>query len=50
MIYCYGPAGDVAHWRQELDGTSAQGRDRRAAAPARRKSAMHRQARLTALS
>ena len=21
MIYVYGPAGDVAHWRQELDGT-----------------------------
>ena len=21
MIYCFGPAGDVAHWRQELDGT-----------------------------
>ena len=21
MIYCYGPAGDVAHWHQELDGT-----------------------------
>jgi mannose-6-phosphate isomerase-like protein (cupin superfamily) len=21
MIYCYGPAGDVAHWRQELSGT-----------------------------
>ena len=21
MLYCYGPAGDVAHWRQELDGT-----------------------------
>ncbi len=21
MIYCYGPVGDVAHWRQELDGT-----------------------------
>jgi len=21
MIYCYGPAGDVAHWRQELTGT-----------------------------
>jgi len=21
MIYCYGPAGDVAHWRQELDRT-----------------------------
>lgn len=21
MFYVYGPAGDVAHWRQELDGT-----------------------------
>jgi mannose-6-phosphate isomerase-like protein (cupin superfamily) len=21
LVYCYGPAGDVAHWRQELDGT-----------------------------
>jgi mannose-6-phosphate isomerase-like protein (cupin superfamily) len=21
MIYCYGPAGDVAHWKQELKGT-----------------------------
>ena len=21
LIYCYGPAGDVAHWRQELAGT-----------------------------
>jgi hypothetical protein len=21
MIYIYGPAGDVAHWRQELSGT-----------------------------
>ena len=21
MLYCYGPAGDVAHWRQELFGT-----------------------------
>ncbi len=21
MMYCYGPAGDVAHWRQELDGS-----------------------------
>jgi mannose-6-phosphate isomerase-like protein (cupin superfamily) len=21
MMYCYGPAGDVAHWRQELNGT-----------------------------
>ena len=21
FIYCYAPAGDVDHWRQELDGT-----------------------------
>lgn len=21
MLYCYGPAGEVAHWRQELSGT-----------------------------
>lgn len=21
MIYCYGPAGQVAHWKQELEGT-----------------------------
>ena len=21
MLYCYGPAGDVAHWHQELAGT-----------------------------
>ncbi len=21
IIYCYGPAGDVAHWRQELEGS-----------------------------
>ena len=21
MIYCYGPSGDVAHWREELAGT-----------------------------
>jgi mannose-6-phosphate isomerase-like protein (cupin superfamily) len=21
ILYCYGPAGDVPHWRQELDGT-----------------------------
>ena len=21
MIYCYGPAGDVDHWKQELAGT-----------------------------
>jgi mannose-6-phosphate isomerase-like protein (cupin superfamily) len=28
MLYCYGPAGDVAHWRQELAGTLPRaGRD-----------------------
>jgi mannose-6-phosphate isomerase-like protein (cupin superfamily) len=28
LIYCYGPAGDVDHWRQELDGTLPRaGRD-----------------------
>jgi mannose-6-phosphate isomerase-like protein (cupin superfamily) len=21
MMYCYGPAGDVAHWKQELEGS-----------------------------
>ncbi|MCC6396978.1 MAG: cupin domain-containing protein [Bacteroidetes bacterium] len=21
MLYCYAPGGDVAHWRQELEGT-----------------------------
>ena len=21
LLYCYGPAGEVAHWRQELSGT-----------------------------
>ena len=21
LLYCYGPAGEVAHWRQELAGT-----------------------------
>lgn len=21
FVYCYAPGGDVAHWRQELDGT-----------------------------
>jgi quercetin dioxygenase-like cupin family protein len=21
FLYCYGPAGDVAHWRQELEGS-----------------------------
>lgn len=24
IIYCYGPAGDVSHWKQELDGTLPQ--------------------------
>ncbi len=24
MIYVYGPAGDVAHWKQELEGTLPQ--------------------------
>ena len=24
MIYCYSPAGEVAHWRQELAGTLPQ--------------------------
>ncbi len=24
FLYVYGPAGDVAHWRQELDGTLPQ--------------------------
>ena len=28
MLYCYGPAGDVAHWRQELDGTLPRAGDR----------------------
>lgn len=28
MIYCYGPAGDVDHWKQELTGTlPAAGKD-----------------------
>ncbi len=28
MLYCYGPAGDVAHWKQELAGTlPAAGKD-----------------------
>ena len=24
MVYCYGPAGEVAHWKQELTGTLPQ--------------------------
>lgn len=28
MVYCYGPAGDVAHWKQELEGTlPVEGKD-----------------------
>jgi len=28
LVYAYGPSGDVAHWRQELDGTLPRaGRD-----------------------
>ena len=33
MIYCYGPAGDVAHWRQELDGTLPRAGDEAPALP-----------------
>jgi hypothetical protein len=33
MMYCYGPAGDVAHWKQELAGT-LPGRRGRAPLPA----------------
>jgi quercetin dioxygenase-like cupin family protein len=25
MVYCYGPPGEVAHWRQELAGTLPRG-------------------------
>ena len=34
MLYCYGPAGDVAHWKQELERHAPQGRRRRPAASA----------------
>ena len=44
MIYCYGPAGDVAHWRQELDGTLPQRRRRCSAAARGRAPAMHGEA------
>ncbi len=33
MLYCYGPAGDVAHWRQELDGTLPRAGDEAPALP-----------------
>ena len=41
MIYCYGPAGDVAHWRQELDGTLPRAGRRSPAAARRARAAMH---------
>lgn len=34
MIYCYGPAGDVAHWRQELEGTLPKAGEEAPALPA----------------
>jgi mannose-6-phosphate isomerase-like protein (cupin superfamily) len=34
MIYCYGPAGDVAHWRQELEGTLPRAGEAAPALPA----------------
>ena len=45
MLYCYGPAGDVAHWKQELERHAAQRRRRGPAASARRLAAMHGNAR-----
>ena len=44
MIYCYGPAGDVAHWRQELDGTLPKAGVDVPAAARRRPAAVHREA------
>ncbi len=41
MIYVYGPAGDVAHWRQELDGTLPRAGSRGPAAAGRRPAAAH---------
>ena len=43
MIYCYGPAGDVAHWRQELDGTLPRAGVEAPAAARRRPAAVHRE-------
>ena len=34
MVYCYGPAGDVAHWRQELEGTLPRAGEAAPALPA----------------
>ena len=33
FIYCYGPAGDVAHWRQELEGTLPKAGEKAPALP-----------------
>ena len=41
MIYCYGPAGDVAHWRQELRRNSPARRSRSPTPTRRRPPAMH---------
>ena len=41
MIYCYGPAGDVAHWRQELDGTLPRAGVDAPALPCRRATSVH---------
>ena len=41
MLYCYGPAGDVAHWRQELDGTLPKAGIDVPALPAGRPPAVH---------
>lgn len=34
MLYCFGPAGDVAHWRQELAGTLPRAGDEAPPLPA----------------
>ena len=34
MVYCYAPAGDVLHWRQELAGTLPRAGDGAPALPA----------------
>ena len=43
-MYCYGPAGDVAHWRQELDGTLPRAGVEAPPLPAGAPAAMHREA------
>ncbi len=44
MLYCYGPAGDVAHWRQELERHAAQGRRGSPAAAGGSAAAVHGEA------